>query len=143
MLLDILADQAAELDEIVDDALPLIRARVSVLLQNPEERDPDVWLEYSDDLDLVLADYAVVPRADKDEEWLTRLAALVLAAQMQAFAEIAARDVLRVSERHGAEANPEAEKKSRQELRADAKVGISKPAVKAAAERRKAAKAKA
>jgi hypothetical protein len=141
MLLNILADQAAELDEIVDAALPLVRARVSVLLANPLERDDDVWSQYSEDIELVPEDFAIIPRQDKDDEWAARLAAFVLAAQMQAFAELVARDVLRASESHGESANPAAEKLGRQELRAAAKVGISKTAVATAAEKRRAAKA--
>jgi hypothetical protein len=140
MLLEILADQAAELDELVDDKLPDIRARISEILFNVDERNPGIWEDYDADIDLLPADFAAVPRADKDKDWRDRLTKIVLASQMQAFVELAARDVLAIAERHGEDANPTAESMSVSELRAAAKSGISKEAVASAAEKRRIAK---
>jgi hypothetical protein len=137
MLLDTLADQAAELDEIVDDNYDAYQARVRELVTNPDERDFDVWALYSDDVVVPLAAFASVPRKDKDLEWLERLAALLLAAQMQAMAEIVLRPALEVSEAHGERTNKQSLALDKAEIRKAAKAGISKEAVSTAAAKRR------
>jgi hypothetical protein len=140
-IIETLADQAAELDELAESKLQEYGERVRALIADPMARDRDVWDLYGGDLNLGIADFALVPRAQRDSEWLERFASMILSAEMQAFAEIVARDLLTIADRHGELSDRQASKMSQDALRAAAKLGISKDAVSEATRNRQAARA--
>jgi hypothetical protein len=140
-LIDTLVDQAAELDELAETKLPEYGERVRALIADPMARDRDVWDIYGGDLNLGIADFALVPRAQRDAEWLERFASMILSAEMQAFAELVARDLLAIADRHGDLSDHQAAKMSQDAIKAAAKLGISKDAVSEATRNRQAARA--
>jgi hypothetical protein len=142
-LIDILADHAAEIDEIADDLLSDYVARIREIVSTPGERDPDVYALYDADDDLTIEQFAAVPRAERNQDWLERLASYVTAARMQAFAELILPRLLETAESHGEQANSEARKLDITEAREAAREGISKEAVSFATRQRQAAKAQA
>lgn len=142
-LIDILADQAAELDELVADHLEQYGARVRELIGDPNERDFDVWDLYEADVDLTTAEFEEVPRQYRDSEWAERLAAMVLASRMQALSEILLRRLLGVADSHGEKSAPLAVQLTEAEAVDAARLGISEDAISVAARNRVAARGEA
>ena len=140
-LIDILADQAAELDELAADHLEAYAERTRELIGNPAQRDPDVWSLYAADLDLTVDDFALVPRLDRDSEWSERLGSLILAARQQAFVEISVRPLLAIADAHGDKSRPLSESLTPEQAKQAARLGISEDAISVAARNRQAAKA--
>ena len=142
-LIAILADQAAELDELVADHLAQYGARVRELIKDPGERDLDVWDIYEADGDLTIAEFSDVPRQYRDSEWSERLAAMILASRMQALSEILLRRLLGVADSQGEKSAPLASNLTEQEAAAAARLGISEDAISVAARNRVAARGEA
>lgn len=136
-----LADNAAEVDSIAWKRGNDERNRVIELLDNPAERDPDLWEDafaavgidpewavYSQ-YDLV-ASFAV---SERDLTWQMARATIEAAARTQAALELTVRDVLTASEQHAAKIA----RVSTADVKAVAKTGIGKDRIDAALERRK------
>lgn len=142
-LIDVLADQAAELDEIVDIHINEYAARTRELIGTPSERDAELWDRLDADLDLTLMDFSLIPRQERGDDWAARFGLLILAARMQAYAEIVLRSVLAIAEAHGNASMPIAEGMTLEGARAAARLGISEDALAVAVRRRLAAKGQA
>ena len=142
-LIDVLADQAAELDEIVDQHLVEYAERTRTLIGTPSERDQELWDRHDADLDLTLMVFSTIPRQDRGDDWAVRFGLLILAARMQAYAEIVLRSVLSIADAHGQASMPIAERMTLEAARGAARIGISEDALSVAVRRRLAAKGQA
>jgi hypothetical protein len=136
-----LVSPEADLDDMLDDKGDTFRARVKELFFEPAGRNTEMWVDMLEALDLDRElvdadgdDLNLVPVAERSTAWIETVAAIVAGCYQQAFVEVLARDVLangreRVRVQEGINAD-------RAELRAAAKIGVSKAAIKAERERR-------
>lgn len=135
-----------DLDEMLDDKGDAFRARVKELFFEPQHRTTEMWADMLEALDLDLGlvdadgdDLNLVPVRERTAAWVETVAAIVAGCYQQAFVEVLARDVLangaeRVRVQEGINAD-------RAELRAAAKIGVSKNDIKAERARRELARA--
>lgn len=146
VILSRLVAPEADLDDLLDEKGDAFRARVKELFFEPSGRNTEMWADMLDALNLDLGlmdadgdDLNLVPVRERTAAWVETVAAIVAGCYQQAFVEVLARDVLR----NGAERVrvQEGINADRAELRAAAKVGISKAAIKAERERRALARA--
>lgn len=148
VILSRLVAPEADLDDTLDDKGDSFRTRVKELYFEPSERNEEIWLDALDALDLGTDlmdadgdDLNLVPAAERDADWIAAVAAVLAICNEQAFIEVLAREVLRngadkVRVREGMNADTG-------ELRAAARIGVSKAAIKAERERRKLARTEA
>jgi hypothetical protein len=146
IILSRLVAPEVDLDEMLDDKGDTFRARVKELFFEPAGRNTEMWVrgleELGPSLDLVDVDgydLNLVPVRERTAAWLETVAAIVAGCYQQAFVEVMARDVLangaeRVRVQEGINAD-------RAELRAAAKIGVSKNDIKLERERRALARA--
>ena len=145
-LLDVLADHAAEVDEIAEDTAlgAAFKDRMMRLLLVPEERSEGLWSDAWEQLNLgpEWLDFDVNEMldqvgADRTLEWRAVLEGMVAVARRQAAIDLGIRERLyTVAARHAREVEAAARQLSPDELRRAAKVGISKDRIKVARERR-------
>lgn len=142
VILNRLVAPEADLDDLLDDKGDVFRARVKELYFEPDERNEEIWLDALDAMDigsdLMEADgndLNLVPVAERNADWVASVGAVLAVCYQQAFIESLARDVLR----NGAEKMrvQEGMNADLEELRAAAKIGVSKAKVKAERERRR------
>ena len=141
-----LVSPEADLDEFLDDNGDPFRARVKELFFEPAGRNTEMWVrgleELGPSLDLVDVDgydLNLVPAKERTAAWIGDVGAIMAGCYFQAYAEKIAREVLRngaerVRVREGINAD-------RAELRAAAKIGVSKNDIKLERERRALARA--
>jgi signal transduction histidine kinase len=145
VILNRLVAPEADLDDLLDDKGDGFRTRVKELYFEPAERNEEIWLDALDAMDLGSDlmeadgdDLNLVPVADRNSDWVASVAAVLAVCHQQAFVEVLARAVLR----NGADRVriQEGMNADRSELRAAAKIGVSKAAIKAERERRRVAR---
>ena len=136
-----LVSPEADLDDLLDEKGDTFRARVKELFFEPQHRQTELWVDMLEalglDLELVDADgddLNLVPVRERTAAWVETVAAIVAGCYQQAFVEVLAREVLangreRVRVQEGINAD-------RAELRAAAKIGVSKNDIKLERERR-------
>ena len=136
-LLDVEAEKHISQDEIVEANAAIISARVRVLLDSPEERDPYLWeLMGVTDLNATAADYQAVQVIDRDMPWITEMGAMIAAANQQAVVETCLTDILNHSQDYGDTVEIIANGMSSEELSTAAKQGVGNVRRDAAKQRR-------
>ena len=143
-LAEVIADNAAETDEIAEDAQEAFTARFYELLFDVSQRDPDMWEDAAASVELdpewlvlSIADLNSVERGGRSLAWQMAHALSIAVAKEQAFTELAIRDLMFASERH-AQAIKTTDTKT---IRALAKTGVHKRTFDEAAEKRKTKRA--
>jgi hypothetical protein len=136
-----IADNAAETDEIAEDAQDAYSARFFELLHDPTQRDVEMWEDAAaavemdpEWLALSLADFNSVQVGGRSLAWQMAHALVVAVAKEQAFTEIVLRPLIMAAEEHAASVK----KSSTGTVRALAKTGVAKRVFDEAKERRKA-----
>lgn len=142
-LADLLTDNAAEVDELVDNSAPTYTPRVRELQESAAGRDPDLWEDACNDIGIstdwaafTLSDLNEFPVAERDLAWQAASAMVFRCAEIQAFTEDTLRPLLTASEGHA----QRVDRASPSDVRAVAKVGISKEAFEVAKEKRRASR---
>ena len=148
-LLDVLADHAAEVDEIAEERAAAHHERLLRLLWVPEERDPDLWEDAFEELELDPAwlDFDVgemnsIPKEERGLEWQAVMATLISVSKWQAALDVGmVETLLRAADRHALESDLAAKAMVRgkdilEEFSEAARQGISRERVKEAKLRR-------
>jgi len=138
-IIEILIEQAADVDDLVERHEDEYTARVLHLLDTPADREEGLWVAVCDALDLdydatidsSAADIGAVPPRQRSSTWADTVAAMTLACEMQALAEVVLPDLLALGDSAAQEAERISDGSSRAEMRTAAKIGISKSAVEA------------
>ena len=138
-----LVDQAATADDNVESKTSAWVDRTKDLMGDPGERNLGIWLACADaaDLDesvvdLVSLDLEAVPPTARDAVWRDTYATLVAASRLQAFIEILALDAVKMAHANAEEMPTLTD--DFEALREAARVGVSKSAVEARRQQRRA-----
>jgi lysine/ornithine N-monooxygenase len=81
------AQEQARLDAAVESWEQSALERIDQLLNEPDDRDPEIFEMLGVDPEVTFDDYAAIPVEDRDPTWTTGLAALFAAVKLQVFAE--------------------------------------------------------
>ncbi len=142
---DTMAANAAETDDVVWQVANPYRQRVAQLLDDPTERDPDLWEHAFESLGIdhgwavfthheLIAEYEP---AERDLTWQMARAAVEAAARRQADLELYMRQLLTVSEAHAGKVD----RLATADVKAMGKTGIGKERITEAFDKRKAERA--
>ena len=121
----------ADIDDDVDDSADDFRARVSELLINTGARDRDLWESEEVDVDMSVVEFMEVPQPFRNSEWNQRIAAVFAMAQMQAWLEFHALNMIDTAEASGKKLQSIATTLPRAELKELAKGLIKKGGIAA------------
>lgn len=147
-LLDHLAEQQAEVEEIAESLAGEYAARMRELLHDAEPRDLEMWEAARDSSDLAemlsidatIDELGEVPSDERAEIWQAEMQLIIAASRWQAFVEIILPRILDASERHADEQVNDARPLSLDELKVAARVGVSKDRIATARTRREEAR---
>ena len=136
----VIADNAAETDEVADDRQQEFAARFYELLFDVTQRDPDMWEDAAaatgldpEWLTYSLADLNAMGRADRTLAWQAATALSVAVAREQSFTEVVLRPLMFAAEGHAAAIKTT----KTSTIRALAKTGVHKRVFEEAKTRRK------
>ena len=145
-IVNMLVTVDADLDDIEDRIEDAAVNRAKELMREPEQRDTGLWADMLDALDLDYdlmdvsgADSNAVPVSERGDQWMASVGALWAGCFGQAFAEHGLRPTIENGDDRAAAHERITEQSSQSELRAAAKVGVSKAAVQAERDRRRGA----
>lgn len=124
--LDREASAAADIDEMDERLSEQAAVRIDEILIDPEQRDPEIFELLGAPVDDSFPDYFDVPDLERDVIWAASLSALTVAARMQAWIELYARQTLEQAERNGRELDSLRKQMSGSELKTAALKGIGK-----------------
>jgi hypothetical protein len=139
-LLDEEADKQAEIDEVTQDGQNQFRSRYAELLNDVDERDPDLWALYVADITVTEQDYMLVPPLDRDHEWSNGFSAMLAAVFQQAWLEIHGLGFIEIAEKNGQKIDRQVNQMTRSQLKEAAIKGVRKQRFQDARDRRQSAR---
>jgi hypothetical protein len=135
-LLEAEADKQARIDELTENRQDIATARLTELLENPDERDFELWERFVEDPELTLSDFEAVDVFDRGPEWVAGLSAIWAAAEVQTWMEVYAVDIIEIAEEEGRAISDTTADMAREEMSEAAKQGIGKQRFEDAKRRR-------
>jgi len=123
---DVVADAAADIDQLSDEKSELVYKRMKQLLQETDERDVFIWNLLDADPNITVQGYLSIPIQSRDDFWESAMRSCVAACLFQCWVEIFGIDMLELSEKSGREILKSASNMEKAKLIEAAKIGVSK-----------------
>lgn len=139
---DAIADGFAEADELAEDKLAHVAQRFYQLLENPKQRNPEIWAAAGANVELTAQQLEAVPPVQRDDEWTLLMGRMFAAAKEQAYIEVMARPLMEAAHKASKSKQKAAKALTRAELKTAAVEGVSKAKFDEAKQRRRDAKKK-
>lgn len=130
----------ASIDELAEEQQEALRERYGQLISNTEGRIPALWQRAEADAAKTHVQFSAVPIGERDMEWSNGFAAMIAAAQWQAWLEVMGVEVLRKTDKYSKRLFEISGSMSREEIIETAAEGFHKEDFESAKTKRKAAR---